>query len=335
MVMKSYKIQNGKLVFEEMNFPSITENEVLVKIHAVSLNYRDILVTEGIGPWKSSDNRIPVSDGAGEIMEIGKLVRGFKKGDRVTTVFSPNWIQGKLSTEKLKGRLGGPDQDGVLAEYVALPENAVCKFPDYLLYTEAATLPCAALTAWNAVSEQSTFKTGDSILLLGTGGVSCFALQFSKLAGYKIIHTSGSNAKLEKIKALGAHFTINYKETKNWVDGVMDVTNGEGVNQVVDVIGGNHINLSLKCLRPEGVISMIGVLDGTKGEIDTGMIMSKAARIQGVEVGSTEMYKRMLHTMEIHKIKPIINKVFSFAQTLEAFAYLKSGNHLGKICIQF
>ena len=333
--MRSYKIQNGKLVLEEVNFPSITENEVLVKIHAASLNYRDILVTEGIGPWRSPDNRIPVSDGAGEIMEVGKLVKGFKKGDRVTTVFSPNWIEGKLSSEKLKGRLGGPDQDGVLAEYVALPENAVCKFPEYLLYTEAATLPCAALTAWNAVIEQSTLKTGESILLLGTGGVSCFALQFSKLASYQIIHTSGSSEKLEKVKALGAHFTINYKENKNWVNSVMDVTNGEGVSQVVDVIGGNHINQSLKCIKSEGLISMIGVLDGTKGDIDTGMIMTKAARIQGVEVGSTEMYKRMLHAMEIQKIAPIINKVFSFEQTLEAFAYLKTGNHLGKICIQF
>jgi NADPH:quinone reductase-like Zn-dependent oxidoreductase len=333
--MKSYKIQNGKLVFEEMNFPSITGNEVLLKIHAASLNYRDILVTEGIGPWRPPDNRIPVSDGAGEIMEVGQLVKDFKKGDRVTTVFSPNWIQGNLSSEKLKGRLGGPDLDGVLAEYVALPENAVCKFPDYLLYAEAATLPCAALTAWNAVIEQSTLKAGDSILLLGTGGVSCFALQFSKLAGYQIIHTSGSSEKLEKVKALGAHFTINYKENKNWVNSVMDITNGEGVSQVVDVIGGSHINQSLNCLRSEGLISMIGVMDGTRGEIDTGMIMSKAARIQGVEVGSTEMLKRMLHAMDVYKIKPIINTIFPFEQTLDAFAYLKTGNHFGKICIQF
>jgi NADPH:quinone reductase-like Zn-dependent oxidoreductase len=333
--MKGYKIQNGKLVLQEMNFPSITENEILVKINAVSLNYRDTLVTEGIGAWKSPENRIPVSDGAGEIMEVGKLVNGLKKGDRVITVFSPNWIEGKLTSAKLKGRLGGPDQDGVLAEYVALPENAVCKFPDYLLYTDAATLPCAAVTAWNAVIEQSTLKQGDSILLLGTGGVSCFALQFSKLAGYQIIHTSGSNEKLEKIKALGAHFAINYKENKNWVNTVMDITNGEGVSQVVDVIGGSHINHSLKCLRSEGLISMIGVMDGTTGEIDTGMIMSKAARIQGVEVGSTEMLKRMLHAMDVYKIKPIINTIFPFEQTLAAFAYLKTGNHFGKIGIQF
>ncbi len=333
--MKRFKILNGKLLAEEIAIPSPGDNEVLVKINAVSLNFRDLLVTEGIGAWKPLDNRIPVSDGAGEIVDAGKMVKGLRQGDRVTTLFCPNWVHGRLTAEKLKGTLGGAMHDGVLAEFVVLPENAVCKFPGYLSYIEAATLPCAALTAWNAVAEKSTLITGDSILLIGTGGVSCFALQFSIMAGYNIIHTSGSNEKLATVKQLGAHHTINYKEEKNWIETVMELTNGEGVSQVLDVIGGSHINQSLKCLKYEGVVSMIGVMNGVSGEIDTGMVMNKAARIQGVEVGSTEMYKRMLHAMEVHKMQPVINQVFSFDETLDAFAYLKTGNHLGKICIRF
>ena len=333
--MKRYIIKNEKLVLEETNIPLVKDNEVLVKIKAVSLNYRDLLVTEGRGSWKPAEARVPVSDGAGEVIEIGKNVKTLKKGDRVTSLFAPNWSFGKLESEKIIGTLGGAKQDGVLSEYVVFPENTFCKFPDYLSYTEASTLPVAGLTAWNAVIEQSNLKMGDSILLLGTGGVSCFAFQFSKLAGYQIIHTSSSNDKLATVQSMGAHHTINYKENTNWTEKVLEITKNKGVNQVVDVIGGNHLNESLKSLQSEGIISMIGVMDGTMGTIDTGMLMVKAAKIQGVEVGSTEMYKRMLHAMDVHKVKPIINKVFSFTETLEAFDYLKKGNHFGKICVEF
>jgi NADPH:quinone reductase-like Zn-dependent oxidoreductase len=333
--MKRYIIKNEKLVLEETNIPLVKDNEVLVKIKAVSLNYRDLLVTEGRGSWKPTETRVPVSDGAGEVIEIGKLVNSLKKGDRVTSLFAPNWSYGKLEGEKINRTLGGAKYDGVLSEYVVFPENTFCKFPDYLSYKEASTLPVAALTAWNAVIEQSNLKIGDSILLLGTGGVSCFAFQFSKLAGYQIIHTSSSNDKLAIVQSMGAHHTINYKENSNWIEKVLEITKNKGVNQVVDVIGGNHLNESLKCLQSQGIISMIGVMDGTTGTIDTGMVMVKAAKIQGVEVGSTEMYKRMLHAMDVHKIKPIINKVYSFTETLDAFDYLKKGNHFGKICIEF
>ena len=333
--MKRYIINNEKLVLEETNIPIVKDNEILVNIKAVSLNYRDLLVTEGRGSWKPTEPRVPVSDGAGEVIEIGRQVKVFKKGDRVTSLFAPNWISGKLENEKIIGTLGGANHDGVLSEYVVFSENTFCKFPDYLSYQEACTLPIAALTAWNAVIEQSNLKPGDSILLLGTGGVSCFAFQFSKLAGYQIIQTSSSNEKLAALKNMGVHHTINYNENTNWIESVLDITKGKGVKQVVDVIGGNHLNESLKCLQSEGMISMIGVMNGIKGTIDTGMVMTKAAKIQGVEVGSTEMYKRMLHAMDVYKIKPIINKVFSFAETLDAFEYLKKGSHFGKICIEF
>ena len=333
--MKRYIINNEKLVLEEANIPIVKDNEILVKIKAVSLNYRDLLVTEGRGSWKPTEPRVPVSDGAGEVIEIGRQVKIFKKGDRVTSLFAPNWISGKLESEKIIGTLGGATHDGVLSEYVVFSENTFCKFPDYLSYLEASTLPIAALTAWNAVIEQSNLKPGDSILLLGTGGVSCFAFQFSKLAGYQIIQTSSSNEKLATLQNMGVHHTINYNENTNWMESVLEITKGKGVKQVVDVIGGNHLNESLKCLQSEGMISMIGVMNGIMGTIDTGMVMTKAAKIQGVEVGSTEMYKRMLHAMEVHKIKPIVNKVYSFAETLDAFNYLKKGSHFGKICIEF
>ncbi len=333
--MKIYRVQNSKLVPTEENIPNVRENEILVKIKALSLNYRDLLVTEGIAHWKPNEARVPVSDAAGEIVEIGKSTSRFKVGDRVTSLIVPNWEHGKLSPEKINIAIGGPSSDGVLAEYVSLPENHFCKIPDYLSYQEAATLPVAALTAWNAVIEQSNLKLGDTILIIGTGGVSLFALQFAKLAGYKAIITSSSDEKLIKAKALGAHHTINYKIHKNWIQEVMNLTAGQGVDQVVDVVGGNHISESLKCIKSEGIVSMVGVIDGkTVGSIDTGTIMYKAAKIQGIETGSTEMYKRMLNAMDLHKVKPVINKVFPFAQVPEALSYLKNGSHFGKLCIE-
>ena len=332
--MNSYKIIKGILTRVTEEIPSIHKNEVLVKMHAVSLNYRDLLVTEGIGRWKPTENRIPVSDGAGKVVKIGSSIKRFKIGDRVTSLIAPNWKSGKLSPEKLHGALGGASRDGVLAEYVALPENALSRFPDYLSYEEAATLPVAALTAWNALIEQSTLKLGSTVLLIGTGGVSLFALQFSKLAGYQIILTSSSDEKLMKAKAMGAHHIINYKKNKDWVKKVILLTEEKGVDQVVDVVGGNHITESLKCIKSQGVVSMVGVIAGTNGLIDTGIIMSKAARIQGVETGSTEMYERMLAAMHLHKVKPVIHTVFPFEQVPEALLFLKNGGHFGKICIK-
>ena len=256
--MKAYKITNGHLALTKQEMPTINPGEVLVKMQAVSLNYRDLLVTEGIGQWKPTGARVPVSDGAGEVVQVGEGVRHFLIGDRVTTLILPNWAHGRLTPEKLSGALGGSARDGVLAEYVALPENALSKFPDYLSYEEASTLPVAALTAWNASVEQSTLKLGDTILIIGTGGVAIFALQFAKLAGYEIIITSSDDEKLEQAKALGAHHTINYRKNKDWVGEVLRITNGKGVDQVVDVVGGDHINESLKCIRSEGTVGGAG-----------------------------------------------------------------------------
>ncbi len=332
--MKLFKLMDGVITPTTANMPRIGEDEVLVKVKAISLNYRDLLVMEGTGSWKPAENRIPGSDAAGEVVEVGANVKKLEVGDRVTTLILPLWEQGKLTAEKLKDSLGGAGRDGVMAEYVALPENTLCRFPDYLSYEEASTLPVAALTAWNAVVHQGTLKVGDSILITGTGGVSLFALQFASLAGYQTIITSGSDKKLAKAKLLGAHHTLNYKNDQQWMDKVMELTDGAGVDQVVDVVGGDHLNLSLQCVKSEGIVSMIGVIDGTKGELDTGLIMTKAARIQGVETGSTAMYRAMLKAMAIHKLKPVIDKVFTFEQTIDAMSYLKEGKHFGKVCIR-
>ncbi|NNE77858.1 MAG: NAD(P)-dependent alcohol dehydrogenase, partial [Pricia sp.] len=295
---------------------------------------RDLLVTEGIERWKPKEDRIPVSDGAGEIVKIGKSGGKFKVGDKVTTLIHPNWSNGTLTDDKIHGSLGGSSRDGVLSEYVVLPENALARFPDYLNYVEAATLPVAALTAWNAVVEQSPLKLGATILITGTGGVSIFALQFAKLAGYKIIVTSSSDEKLKRAEELGAHYTINYKTHPDWTEEVLKITQNIGADQVIDVVGGNHLDDSLKCVKSEGVVSMIGLLFGTTGLLNTGTIMSKAAKIQGVETGSTEMYERMLTAMAIHQMRPVIDRVFPFTETAEAFSFLKNNKPMGKICIQ-
>ncbi|MDQ0781295.1 NAD(P)-dependent alcohol dehydrogenase [Chryseobacterium sp. W4I1] len=253
--MKTYKIQNSNLVQVEQQLPEIKVNEVLIKVRAVSLNFRDLILLE-----KNIENRIPTSDAAGEIIEIGSEVRSLQKGDKVTTLIVPNWQNGKLTSEKLKGALGSSQRDGVLAEYIVMHENDVVKFPDYLSFAEASTLPVAGLTAWNAVVENSNAKLGDTILIVGTGGVSLFALKFAKYSGLKIIMTSSSDKKLEKLKQMGAHFTLNYKSNKDWINDILEYTSGEGVDQIIDVVGGSHLNDSIKCVKSEGIVKMVGIL---------------------------------------------------------------------------
>lgn len=332
--MKAYHVRNNTIQLIEQDVPDIQSGQVLVKMEAVSLNYRDILVTSGTGRWKPVEDRIPVSDGAGTVAGLGANVKDLRERDFVTSLIAPFWQRGALSLEKLQGALGGAFADGVLAEYVVLDESAVSKAPHYLSPEEASTLPCAALTAWNAIVEKSTLKPGDSVLILGTGGVSLFAAQFALMSGCEVIVTSSSDDKLDMVKKLGAHHTVNYQSGSDWEEEVLELTDGRGVDQVVDIVGGDHVNRSLKCVRFEGTVSLVGVLAGTSGVIDTDAIMTKSVRLQGVEVGSKEMYGRMLRAMESHRLRPVISKVFEFERALEAFDYLKSGHHFGKVCIR-
>ncbi|MEH6446302.1 MAG: NAD(P)-dependent alcohol dehydrogenase [Oceanospirillaceae bacterium] len=334
--MKTYQIQGNQVHLLEQEVPKCGPNDVLVKMHALAINHRDYLVVNGITRWKmTEEGRVPVADGAGEIIELGSQVDNLTIGDRVTSLIVPNWQDGDMTPLKLQGSPGGPSTDGVAAEYVVFNSQAVIKIPDYLSYQEAATLPCAGLTAWNAVVEQTQLKPGDSVLILGTGGVSLFAMQFALMMGCEVIVTSSSDEKLQQVKLLGAHHLINYKTEPNWVDKVREITAGEGVNFIAEVVGGSHLNQSLKCIRTGGIIAQIGAIQGVvEGAVDTAEIMYNAVNIKGVEVGSKAMHQRMLQAMQVHKMKPIINKVFDFTELAAAIDYQGSGGHFGKIGVR-
>ena len=335
--MKVYQIHKNSLLLTDQEVPKCLPNQVLVKMKALALNHRDHLVVNGITRWKlAEDGRVPVADGAGEIITIGEDVTELKLGDRVSSLIVPNWQDGEMTPNKLQGSPGGPGADGVAAEYVLFNESAVIKIPDYLSYQEAATLPCAALTAWNGVVEDSDLKPGSTVLILGTGGVSLFAMQFALMMGCEVIVTSSSDKKLAEVKRLGAHHTINYATNSSWVDQVLQITNGLGVDHIAEVVGGSHLNISLRCIRAGGTIAQIGAIQGVcEGNVDTAEIMYNAVNIKGVEVGSKAMHARMLKAMEVHQTKPIIDKVFEFSDLAEAIEYQGSGNHFGKIGINF
>jgi NADPH:quinone reductase-like Zn-dependent oxidoreductase len=244
------------------------------------------------------------------------------------------WVAGEFSAEKSNSALGGAI-DGVLAEYVMLHEDGVVHVPEHLSDEEAAALPCAAVTAWHGLITEGNLKAGDTILVQGTGGVSIFALQFAKLVGARVIATSSSDEKLERARQLGAFEGINYKTTPNWDEQVWKLTEGVGVDHVVEVGGAGTLNKSLRAVKVGGRVSLIGVLSGLGGDISTVSILHKNIRVQGIYVGSREMFEAMNRAIALHKTRPIIDRVFPFEEAREALAYLESGAHFGKICIRF
>jgi NADPH:quinone reductase-like Zn-dependent oxidoreductase len=334
--MKIYRIENNEVVLKEEETPQPGPGQVLVKMKALALNHRDYLVVNGITRWKlAEDGRVPVADGAGEVVALGSDVTELAVGDRVSSLIVPNWQDGNMSMAKLQGSPGGPGADGVAAEYVLFDERAVIKIPHYLSYQEAAALPCAGITAWNGVVEKSELKPGNTVLILGTGGVSLFAMQFALMMGCEVIITSSSDAKLEKAREMGAHYTLNYAKNADWIDEVLRITNGEGVHHIAEVVGGAHLNKSLKCIRQDGTIAQIGAIQGIcEGTVDAAEIMYNAVKIQGVEVGSKEMHARMLRAMEIHQMKPVISKLFDFDDLAEGIEFQGSGGQFGKIGIR-
>lgn len=333
--MKAYEIGaaygTNSLTMIQREMPVVLPNQVLVEVKTVSLNYRDTLVVNGI--WKPPVGRVPVSDGVGYIVDVGADVRHLKRGDRVASLFFPSWLSGKPTPEKLKGSLGGTLRDGMLQRFVALSEDEVIKIPEYLSDEEGATLPCAGLVAWNALMENKKINEGETLLIQGTGNVSLFAIQFAKLAGANIIVLSGSDEKLKKIEELGVHYLLNYKTNPSWEKSVMDITHGIGVDHVVEVVGGNNINKSIDVVAMSGTISIIGLMGGFKGELNTGKIMERNIGLQGVVVGSKEMFQNMNHTLQENRLHPFIDRVIPFEQAREAFELQERGNHFGKICI--
>ena len=308
--------------------------QVLLRMKAASLNYRDLLVpSRGYGAHTGSLPLIPVSDGVGEVIEAGSELTNVNKGDRVCPMFNQGWIDGAPRTEPMKQTLGGP-LDGTMAEYMVLPEAGVCKVPAYLTDAQAASLPCAALTAWSALVTYDNLAPGSRVLVQGTGGVALFALQFAKLRGAHVTVISSSDAKIAKAKALGADAAINYLTTPEWYKATREITGGRGYDHIVELGGEKTLPQSLLCVRAGGTISIIGVLSGGTMTAQLGRIVMRQVRMVGIGVGHRNGFEAMVRAIDQHRIQPVTDKVFAFEELKEAMAYLRSGAHFGKICIR-
>ena len=307
--------------------------QVLLKMRAWSLNFRDLLVAKGLYNPKLRLPFVPLSDGVGQVASLGQGVTRVKAGERVAGIFMQKWLAGEVNEAKARTSLGGGG-DGMLAEYVVLHEDGVVPVPEHLSDEEAATLPCAAVTAWHALIAEGNLKAGDTVLVQGTGGVSLFALQFARLSGARVIATSSSDAKLERARVLGASDGINYKATPEWEEKARELTGGAGVDHVVEVGGAGTLAKSLRAVRMNGRISLIGILSGGTGQVNPIPILMKNVRVQGIYVGSREMFEAMNRAIALHKLRPVVDRVFAFAEIREALRYMESGAHFGKICLR-
>ncbi|MES2461867.1 MAG: NAD(P)-dependent alcohol dehydrogenase [Armatimonadota bacterium] len=332
--MQIYEIQKkgdaNALVLTERPEPKPGPYQIVVQVRAVSLNYRDLGI---LGNPAQATPRIPVSDGAGEVIAVGEGVTRVQIGDRVAGTFFQNWPAGGTFAEIHDQALGG-SIDGMLAEQVLLSEEGVVRIPDHLSYEEAATLPCAAVTVWNSLVEQGGLRAGETVLLLGTGGVSIFGLQFAKQQGARVIITSSSDEKLERAKRLGADETINYKTTPDWEKVVWDLTSRRGADHVVEVGGAGTLEKSLRSVRYGGTVGLIGVLTGFGTQVNPIFILQKSIRLQGIYVGSRAMFENMNRALSQGKLTPVIDRVFPFSEASAAYEYLRSGAHFGKIVIR-
>ena len=322
----------GALKLNQLADPQPAPGQVLVLVRATSLNYRDLMVANGhYGPGVPVP-LIPLSDGAGEIVAVGKGVTQWQVGDRVTGTFFQNWQTGPIRKEAFDAALGG-SINGMLAEFVALSAEGVIAIPPHLSFEQAATLPCAALTAWHALVTSGNVSAGQTVLVLGTGGVSIFALQFAKMHGARVIITSSSDAKLARAKALGADETINYRTTPDWEKEVFRLTDKAGADHVVEVGGTDTFPKSLRAVAMGGTISVIGGVSGFTSSVPLRDILGKSALLRGVFVGSRDMFAAMNRAIAQHKLKPVIDRVFSFAEAPAAYPCLESGAHFGKVVI--
>ncbi|HEY9233712.1 MAG TPA: NAD(P)-dependent alcohol dehydrogenase [Phenylobacterium sp.] len=317
--------------------PKPGHGEVLVRMRAVSLNYRDLLMVNGMysrGSATASGAITPFSDGCGIVEAVGPGVTRVAVGDRVSTLFFQNWIGGGPNLEKLSSSLGFPIP-GAGRELAVFSQDGVAKVPDFLTDQQVATLPCAALTAWRALFEDARLEPGDTVLLQGTGGVSIFGLQFAKAAGYRTIITSSSDEKLERARALGADHLINYKEAPDWAKAAREITGGVGVDFIMEVGGAGTIQQSLRAVRIGGHIAVIGVVAGAGEGVNPAVLISNNARLQGLSVGSREMFEAMCRAISLHQIEPVVDKVFPWTDAPAAFRAMQGGEHFGKIVLQF
>ena len=320
------------LHLEEEPLPALGATEVHVRFRAGSLNYRDLMAVLGTYNPNMVLPRILGSDAAGEVVAVGEQVTRFKPGDRVASLFFQTWHDGEITAGAGAFSLGVPI-DGVFATERIMPEGGLIRIPDSLTLEQAATLPCAALTAWNALVEKGRVRAGQTVLVLGTGGVSLFALQIAKAHGATVILTSSSDEKLARGKALGADFLINYRTTPDWEAQVLNVTAGLGVDHVVEVGGAGTLPRSFKAVRPEGHIYLIGVLSDPGKGVDVRPVLSKSIHFDGIYVGSRAMFSRLLSAIEATDLQPVVDKVFPLAEARAAFAYMQNGSHFGKIVL--
>lgn len=335
--MRVYEIQGGfgldHLKLTERPDPEPGAGQVRVRVRAVSLNRRDLMMVEGQYNPRQPLPLVPCSDGVGEVVAVGPGVEHVEVGDRVCGLFCQRWEAGAPDREALRTTLGGP-LDGMLAEEVVLPERGVAKVPAYLTDEEAATLPCAALTAWSALVTQSETKPGDVVLTLGTGGVSLFAVQIARLLGARVILTSSSHDKLARAKELGAEAGIHYGEEPEWGRAARALAGGEGVDHVLELGGAGTFEQSLKAVRLGGHISVIGALAGNKQPISLTPVLMGNLRVQGVFVGHRQGFIAMCRAFEAAKLRPVVDEVVPFSEARAAFERMKREQHFGKICIR-
>jgi NADPH:quinone reductase-like Zn-dependent oxidoreductase len=333
--MRAYQLAQATgidaLVKVDLPVPKPGPRQVLVKVAACSLNFRDLAIVLGTYRMPTKPNLVPLSDGAGEVVEVGSEVTRIKAGDRVAGCFFQCWIAGPPNADTHTSALGG-SIDGMLREYAALEEDGAVQLPAHLSFEEGATLPCAAVTAWHALAEHAHIVAGQTVLVQGTGGVSIFALQLARLMGAQVIVTSSNDHKLDRAKQLGAGHGVNYRANPDWEKAVIELSDG-GVDHVVEVGGPGTLARSLRAIRIGGKITLIGVLSGA-ADINPMLIFSRRANVQGISVGSAHMFQAMSRAIAVNTLKPIIDKVFSFDDTPAAYRYLQSAQHFGKILIR-
>lgn len=335
--MRAYELVSGCKGLEGLRLvekarPEPGAGQLLVRVRAAALNYRDLMVVSG-GYFGGSVTRdtIPLSDGAGEVVAVGSDVTRFKPGDRVAGTFFFGWVDGPPSGPRTAR---GAPADGMLTEFTLLDEVDAVAIPGNLSFEEAATLPCAAVTAWHALVVTAAVTPGDTVLVMGSGGVSVFALQFAKVAGARVLMTSSSDEKLARGRTLGAVEGINYKRTPDWEKEVLRVTGGRGADVVVEVGGPGTLARSMQAVAYAGKITLIGVLAGLQGETNPHPIMRKGASMHGIFVGNRAMFERMNTAIEANGLKPVVDKVFAFEQAADAYRYQQSGAHFGKVVIR-
>lgn len=335
--MKAFEIQKfgiDELALVERDRPTPGPNDVLVKLNAASLNYRDLMVVSGTYNPRMKLPAVPLSDGAGEVIEVGEGVTKWKAGDRVMPIFAQGWLDGETTEEKRRTSLGaGAFWDGVLREFATFSKEGLVRIPEHLSFEEAATLPCAALTAWHALAVSGNLKAGETVLTLGTGGVSIFALQFAKLFGARVISTTGKDDKLAKLKELGADDVINYKARDDWDIAVHELTAKRGVDHVVEVGGAGTLGKSISAARMGGHVAMIGALTSA-GDFNPITLFMKSVRLQGLFTGSRKMFEDMLRAISHSQLRPVVDRTFDFDDAREAMSYMQSGSHFGKVVIR-